>query len=749
MSQRPFLSPQPTIAAHTHTHTTNSLRLGEPLAALPLLHHALLGFSRHVRARALDAGLALAPRTDAGFVDGALRFARGHLGVATRLAPAQFLARGFAELKVLLLWDVAAAARAVHAAGAKGARRARRAAAEAAAAAAAAGTPAAARRVGPPQARVERALAAAPTTAESPAAAAGADGGCNGSADARSSLLEVRMAAPAPMMQRPRGGSLAEAAAAAAARRPAAAAAAVAAAPRVVAAADAREDPWRLEGSASPRPASADRDGGRASSGGGARGGGRDEPEGADDGDGGFCVYSVLASAPSPGGGGAAVRSERGPHEAAASPGTFGSGGSSDGGSSWNYSWEGSSNGSRLSPAAAAGGSGGGAWRCGSAPVAFEQPPPQRGADCAPAPPVSRADLGAVAAIGPSPQHPELQQQQQQQQQPLAAVAAAPGSTDAGAPLQRVLELCEGLAARLDAAEARIAADGAAARREREALRARATVLEARLRAAEALLQLGGCGGAGGGAGAAVIPESPRAQARAPSPQAARRLASGPAAPREPSLAAFGAPPPAFADAAASPPRHHAALLYAQPPGRTAAVPPPPLGVARRKAAAVAACAPGRGALGDVWGPRAPDQRWLPHGDGLGAAAEGAAAAEEDAAAAEAVAAHFPAAGAHSSAFAPAVAAAISGRLWCGAASPPRPRPAGSRRPGAPGEAGGAPGSAGAAPTSAPVPTSASPHELAERLAARHDEARALLRRMQEARRRGASVGGSVEAAVF
>jgi hypothetical protein len=61
----------------------------------------------------------LPPRSDEAFVEQAFRLARDHLGVRTRLTPAGFMARGCAELKVLLLADAARACAAVHAAAAK------------------------------------------------------------------------------------------------------------------------------------------------------------------------------------------------------------------------------------------------------------------------------------------------------------------------------------------------------------------------------------------------------------------------------------------------------------------------------------------------------------------------------------------------------------------------------------------------------------------------------------------------------
>ncbi|KIZ01257.1 hypothetical protein MNEG_6704 [Monoraphidium neglectum] len=95
------------------------LRLGDPLACLPLLHFVLLKYSRHVCAHTLACGIELHGKTDQRFVEHAFRLMRDHLGVKTALTPAHFFSQGFAERKVLLLRDAARAARAVHAAGAK------------------------------------------------------------------------------------------------------------------------------------------------------------------------------------------------------------------------------------------------------------------------------------------------------------------------------------------------------------------------------------------------------------------------------------------------------------------------------------------------------------------------------------------------------------------------------------------------------------------------------------------------------
>ncbi len=120
------------------------LRLGDPVAFLPLLSFTLLKFSRHVARFILRNGyevstaavsrtghkccgpavnvtdpllpgpVQLAGKTDQRFVESVFRMLRELLSVRTVLTPAQFFEQGFAERKVLLLCDLIAAAKRIH-----------------------------------------------------------------------------------------------------------------------------------------------------------------------------------------------------------------------------------------------------------------------------------------------------------------------------------------------------------------------------------------------------------------------------------------------------------------------------------------------------------------------------------------------------------------------------------------------------------------------------------------------------------
>ena len=75
---------------------------------LPVLHHLVLGFSRHVAREVQQGGFDLSAKSDQRFVEGAWRALREVFGMRPTLTPQQFLAQGFVERKLLLLTDVAA-----------------------------------------------------------------------------------------------------------------------------------------------------------------------------------------------------------------------------------------------------------------------------------------------------------------------------------------------------------------------------------------------------------------------------------------------------------------------------------------------------------------------------------------------------------------------------------------------------------------------------------------------------------------
>ncbi|KAL6745505.1 Centrosomal spindle body, CEP44-domain-containing protein, partial [Haematococcus lacustris] len=90
------------------------LRLGDPVALLPLLHFVLLKFSRHVAQCIHKAGYELQGKTDAKFVEGAFRLMRDAFSIKTVLTAAHFLEQGFAERKLLLLCDVIQCCKKIH-----------------------------------------------------------------------------------------------------------------------------------------------------------------------------------------------------------------------------------------------------------------------------------------------------------------------------------------------------------------------------------------------------------------------------------------------------------------------------------------------------------------------------------------------------------------------------------------------------------------------------------------------------------
>ena len=80
-------------------------RQGSPMALLPALHYAMLGFSRHVTSSLSEAGHDLRAKSDARFVENAWRALREAFGYNPALTPQQFLSPGFAERKLMLLFD--------------------------------------------------------------------------------------------------------------------------------------------------------------------------------------------------------------------------------------------------------------------------------------------------------------------------------------------------------------------------------------------------------------------------------------------------------------------------------------------------------------------------------------------------------------------------------------------------------------------------------------------------------------------
>ena len=78
---------------------------GSPMALLPALHYAMLGFSRHVTRSLSDEGHDLQAKSDSRFVENAWKALRESFHYNPTLTPTQFLSPGFAERKLLLLAD--------------------------------------------------------------------------------------------------------------------------------------------------------------------------------------------------------------------------------------------------------------------------------------------------------------------------------------------------------------------------------------------------------------------------------------------------------------------------------------------------------------------------------------------------------------------------------------------------------------------------------------------------------------------
>ena len=99
-------------------------REGSPMALLPALHYAMLGFSRHVTRSLSDEGHDLQAKSDSRFVENAWKALRESFHYNPTLTPTQFLSPGFAERKLLLLADAIELCKRRHNEHAKAARAA-------------------------------------------------------------------------------------------------------------------------------------------------------------------------------------------------------------------------------------------------------------------------------------------------------------------------------------------------------------------------------------------------------------------------------------------------------------------------------------------------------------------------------------------------------------------------------------------------------------------------------------------------
>ncbi|EFJ04871.1 hypothetical protein SELMODRAFT_432026 [Selaginella moellendorffii] len=92
--------------SYPHTIDNQGLRMGLPSAVLPLLHHALLGYSRHVFRYLSTNGYELYAKSDLRFIECILKFLRTEFGYRCSLTLAQIFSKGFSERKMIFVHDV-------------------------------------------------------------------------------------------------------------------------------------------------------------------------------------------------------------------------------------------------------------------------------------------------------------------------------------------------------------------------------------------------------------------------------------------------------------------------------------------------------------------------------------------------------------------------------------------------------------------------------------------------------------------
>ncbi|KAL2652131.1 hypothetical protein R1flu_020259 [Riccia fluitans] len=92
--------------SYPHPFDVQGLKQGIPAVVLPLLHYALLGFSRHVARYLSASGYELYAKSDLRFMESALRFFRHEFNYRCALTIAQIFSRGYAERKMIFIHDV-------------------------------------------------------------------------------------------------------------------------------------------------------------------------------------------------------------------------------------------------------------------------------------------------------------------------------------------------------------------------------------------------------------------------------------------------------------------------------------------------------------------------------------------------------------------------------------------------------------------------------------------------------------------
>ena len=81
-------------------------RNGRPSDLLPLVHFALLGYSKHVQESLMAKGYDLFAKTDVRFLEAVYKLLRHEFGYQPQLRVEQFFAEGFIECKIILVHDV-------------------------------------------------------------------------------------------------------------------------------------------------------------------------------------------------------------------------------------------------------------------------------------------------------------------------------------------------------------------------------------------------------------------------------------------------------------------------------------------------------------------------------------------------------------------------------------------------------------------------------------------------------------------
>ena len=78
---------------------------GHPAHFLPILHHVLLCFSKHVARKLSNDGYQIISCTDQKFIESVFKFMRNEIGFKPLISERQFFQSGYAEHKTILVLD--------------------------------------------------------------------------------------------------------------------------------------------------------------------------------------------------------------------------------------------------------------------------------------------------------------------------------------------------------------------------------------------------------------------------------------------------------------------------------------------------------------------------------------------------------------------------------------------------------------------------------------------------------------------